>query len=139
VASWLEVEAVAPAISVALGYGGQSMRLGWQGNRKSKDFRCGNIGIASGLTSQNLGTLIGGNFEVDFEVGESMLCDGKFAPISHVVGKGTGLFKVVDGGAEDGCIADGFCCTISEVLTLFNLVPKVGQWLFGTPLAAQIF
>jgi hypothetical protein len=38
-----------------------------------------------------------------------MLCDGKFAPISHVVGKGAGLFKVVDGGAEDSFIADGFC------------------------------
>jgi hypothetical protein len=33
-------------------------------------------------------------------VGEGMLGDGKFGPISHVVGKGAGLFKVVDGGAE---------------------------------------
>jgi hypothetical protein len=51
VASWLEVEAVAPAISVALGDGGHSMRLGWWRNRRREEDRWGNIGIGSGLTS----------------------------------------------------------------------------------------
>ena len=50
-ASWLEVKAMAPAIGVALGDGGHGMRFDWRWDRGSCDAWCGDIGIASGLTS----------------------------------------------------------------------------------------
>jgi hypothetical protein len=40
---------------------------------------------------------------------------------------------------EDGGVTDWLCSAGSKVLAFFNLVPEVGEGLFWTPLAAEIF
>jgi hypothetical protein len=139
VSSWLQIEAVAPAVGVALCDGWHGMRSdrvgdGGRGNNGRND-----IGIASRLTAKNTGAFVVSNLKVEFECCKSLLGGWEFAPVADVMDKGARVLQVVDGGSEDSGVTDWFSRAGGKVLAFFNLVPEVGEGLFGAPLAAEIF
>ena len=73
------------------------------------------------------------------EVGNCVVGDGAFAPVTDVVSEDAGLFKVVDGGSDNGGVGDGLCAVSGKVLTDLDLCPKVGKGLIGVPLATEVF